>query len=220
MSAGYRPLAVLPSPEKNAPSPPSLVTRQDAPPSNKPNPPKNPLPTLSDGATFAIIFAIFGAAVIILLLTWWLRQRARRRAAAKANSGAAKWDPSPPSTPPPSRSWVDVDVERVAGRRTARVEGGAEGYRGRIRGAPRWNAVAERVSQHERGRARGEAVGPAAQLFHLPGPPLAVTRRPTNDGSGRSAPPKDEPRVAMLWAPGQRPARPRAPVSAERKELF
>ncbi|MBE3042885.1 hypothetical protein IMZ48_09995, partial [Candidatus Bathyarchaeota archaeon] len=197
-------------------NPPTLLTREEFPnPSHKPDGTKaTPLPTLNSNTTLAIILSISGTLTAILLLTWYLRRRSKRRATT-TRSGRAKWEPGAGLKLSPSRSWVDAnmseDVERQRdelrrGQQRVREMGfGGVGGQRLVWGAPKWSAVAERMAQHER-EVRNLR---AAERRGPPGVsevPPAVIRRPTGDRGGHGGTSGGESYVAMLWAPGQRPA--------------
>ena len=96
-------------------------------------------------------------------------------------------------------------VPRAAGART-----------GNLRAAPKWDAVAERVLQHERGNTRGSVAG-GVGAQGLSGPPPVLSRRETGGGDDVSDASRRGTYVAMLWAPGQQPAPPRASVAPPRE---
>lgn len=182
-----------------------LLTREDSPsPSTRPEDSDSPLPTLSDEAAIGITIGIVGI-VVVLLTIWYLRHRSKkRREGATRRSGVEKWDPVEGPAAPRGRSWVDLDVERQAEARPVppRFEMNRQAHAGRVWGAPKWNAVAARMAQHE--EALREASAGGRRGGRLSKPPPAVTRRPTGEEvRQRDVAVKGEPYVAMLWAPGQ-----------------
>lgn len=192
------------------PNQPLLLTREDTPtPSSSTNPSASdsPLPKLSDKTILGITLGILGAAILLILI-WYLRHRSKaRRAGDTRQSGVEKWDPVQGASASPSRSWVDVDVdvERQAAeehQRLPRFDMNRQAHAGRVWGAPKWNAVAERMAQHERAQRE---VSEARRGARLSKPPPAVTRPPVGEGvRGQEVAPRGEEYVAMLWAPGHR----------------
>ena len=186
------------------PNSPFLLAREETPsPRDKADEPDTQLPQLSDTAITGLTLGIV-LIVLLALLIWWHRHRSKqRREGATRRSEQEKWDPVQGSTPFPSRSWVDVDMERQAEedrRMRSGYGAGVESHTRRGWVAPKWNMVAERLAQYER-EQRANAM--ASERGRLSKPPPALTRRPTGDGSELpDGAPRGEPYLAMLWAPG------------------
>ncbi|KAL2105931.1 hypothetical protein VUR80DRAFT_7532 [Thermomyces stellatus] len=183
-----------------------LATRDNPSASNNADSPEAPVPELSESATLGITLGIV-AAVVLFLLIWYFRRRSKhRRAGDTRRSGLEKWDPVQGTTPPPSRTWVDEDVERQFREdqgASSRFDGSVQIHAGRVWGAPKWNAVAERMAQH--GRQQRECSMELKRGARLSKPPPAMTRRPAAEWEQQqNGTPEDESYVAMLWNPGNR----------------
>ena len=209
------PQTIPSSPTLNAPTPSTLHIRDAAPPATtKPSSEDGPIPKLGESATLALVLGIVGI-ILVALTGWYFHHRSKQRRTEARRSREAKWDPAPASTTPsPIRSWVDVDVEARGAGDVSRAAGARTGN---LRAAPKWDAVAERVLQHERGKTRGSVAAGVGAQGPLSGPPPVFARRETGGGDDVSDASRRGTYVAMLWAPGQQPAPPRASVAPPRE---